>query len=343
MTRLLTLLFACLFTSTLASAHHSTVAIYDGSQVAEIGGTVKSVSWRNPHGRIILEVEEAGDIVEWRIETPSIGVLRNSGVTDVSIEVGDSIMIAGSPSRRGQPELAARNVLLSSGIEIAFLAAETHFAAGLEGNLVGRGFDQSEVEEAIASADGFFRVWSTIMSDPAAFPMFKGGYPLTEAAEAVVDQWQPLDNDLLMCGTKGMPLIMITPLPVDFTEIGDEILMRIEEYDVRRTIHMAEDAVAPPGEYTQFGFSRGHWEGRTLVVVTDHIQEQYFDPDGVPQSEDMVTIERFMPNEAYDRMDYTINITDPVYFTESFDLSRYFVWFPEMKVSPYECLERDFN
>ena len=105
-------------------------------------------------------------------------------------------------------------------------------------------------------------------------------------------------------GTKGQPLIMITPLSVEFVLQGDDILFNIEEYDVRRVIHMAPDAVA--GEHSQFGFSRGRWEGATLVVETDHIQPQTFDSDGVPQSDQMLTVERFTPTADYARLDYRI-------------------------------------
>lgn len=336
-----TTLFYLAITSSLAYAHHSTVAIYDANQTIEIAGTVAALSWRNPHGQIVLTVEdESGESVEWDAVVPSISVLRNYGLDQDLISVGDHIAIAGSPSRRNIPVMAARNILLSSGYELAFGAASAHFEAGKSGKLIGQAYDQSNVESATASADGFFRVWSTIMSDPDAFPMFKGGYPLTQLAEAVVARWDPLDNDLLRCGTKGTPLIMITPLPIEFVLDGNDILMRIEEYDALRTIHMAEDAVAPD-EHTQFGFSRGHWEDTVLVVETDHIRAQYFDSDGVWQSENMKTVERFMPNEAYDRLDYILTVTDSEYFTRSFNLSRYFVWLPEMSVHPYECLERN--
>ena len=35
-----------------------------------------------------------------------------------------------------------------------------------------------------------------------------------------------------------------------------------------------------------------------------------------------------------------LTTTDPVNFTRSFELKRYFVWKPENKVHPYECLDR---
>ena len=115
--------------------------------------------------------------------------------------------------------------------------------------------------------------------------------------------------------------------------------MRLEEYDARRLIHMSPNAVAP-NEHTLFGFSRGHWEDNGLVVVTDHIAEGYFDHMGARQSDQISVVERFIPNADYGCLDYEITVTDPVYFSEPFTLTRYYVWFPEMSVHDYECLER---
>jgi hypothetical protein len=320
-------------------AHHSTVAIYDSNRTVEVTGIVEEISWRNPHGQLMLR---ADDGALWEAEMPATVVLRILGIRQDLIDVGDRITMAGSPARRAEHEMNARNVLLATGYELAFGGNNPHFPAGRNGNLIGRSYDDSNADEAIANADGIFRVWSTNMTDPAAFPMFKGGYPINEAARDEIARWDPLDNDLLRCGTKGMPLIMITPAPVEFVRDGDTIRMRIEEYDSRRTIHMSDDA-EPPEEPTQMGFSRGRFEGETLVVETTHLKAQYFDPDGVPQSDRISLVERFTPNEDFSRLDYAVTVTDPVYFTEPFELSRYFVWRPGMTVANYNCLERDWN
>jgi len=334
--------FAALFlVTTGAAAHHSTAAIYDGSRTVEVTGTVDAISWRNPHGQILLSARDtAGKTVQWTIEMPATVVLRILGIGQDFISVGDRITVAGAPARKNSSAMNGRNVLLSSGYELAFGANVPYFPAGKNGNLIGRSYDKSNVAQATAKADGIFRVWSTNMTDPAAFPMFKGGYPLTPAAQAIVAKWDPLNNELLRCGTKGTPLIMITPAPVEFVRDGERILMRIEEYDSLRVIHMNPKEPAP-AKPSQFGFSRGRFEGRTLVVETDHIQKQTFDPDGVPQSEGMKLVERFTPNADNSRLDYRITVTDPVYFTRSFDLTRYFVWKPEMTVARYNCLERN--
>jgi hypothetical protein len=324
----------------VAHAHHSQAGMFDARKTIEVSGVVKSVSWRNPHGQILLTVtDEKGIETVWDAETASVSILRNRGVDGSSIRVGDRITIAGSPSVRNRPEILARSILLSNGTEFTFGSPTPYFAAGKAGRVVGGTKTAGDVAAAKAKADGLFRVWSTIMSDPAAFPMFKGGYPLTAAGKAGLATWNPRDNILLKCGTKGTPLIMISPLPMEFVRDGDRIIMRLEEYDAVRTIHMNPKAVAPAA-HTLFGFSRGRWEGRTLVVETDHIAAGYFDHEGTPQSNQIKTVERFTPNADYSRLDYILTTTDPANFTKPFDLTRYFVWKPENRVHPYECLDR---
>ena len=324
----------------LAHAHHSQAGIFDSRKTIEISGVIKSVSWRNPHGQILLSVkDEKGAETVWDAETASISILRNRGVDGNSVHVGDRITIAGSPSMRNRPEILARNVLLPNDYEFTFGSDSAYFPAGKAGRLIGATKVVANVTAAKAKADGLFRVWSTIMSDPAAFPMFKGGYPMTDAGRAGLAKWNPRDNSLLKCGTKGTPLIMISPIPMEFIKKGDTIVLRLEEYDSVRTIHMNPKDAAP-AKQTLFGFSRGRWEGTILIVETDHIAAGYFDHLGMPQSEQIKTVERFIPNADYSRLDYTLTTTDPVNFTKPFELKRYFVWKPENTVHPYECLDR---
>ena len=338
--RLLSLVLGLIAFVSVAHAHHSQAGIYDSRKTIEVSGVIKAVSWRNPHGQILLSVkDEKGVETVWDAETASISILRNRGVDGSPVHVGDRVTIAGSPSSRNRPEILARNMLLPSGYEFTFGSASAYFPAGKAGRVTGAVKADGNVAAAKAKADGLFRVWSTIMSDPAAFPMFKGGYPLTAAGKAGLAKWNPRNNNLLKCGTKGTPLIMISPLPMDFTKKGDDIIMRLEEYDTVRTIHMNPKAVAP-ATHTLFGFSRGRWDGTTLVVETDHISGGYFDHEGTPQSDQIKTVERFIPNADYTRLDYTLTTTDPVNFTKPFELKRYFVWKPENRVYPYECLDR---
>ena len=198
-----------------AHAHHSQAGIFDSRKTIEVSGVVRSVSWRNPHGQILLSVKDGKGVeTVWDAETASISILRNRGVDGSSIHVGDRLTIAGSPSLRNRPEILARNVLLPNGYEFTFGSTDAYLPAGKAGRLLGSVKTDVDVAAAKAKADGLFRVWSTIMSDPAAFPMFKGGYPLSGAGKDELAKWNPRNNILLKCGTKGTPLIMISPLPM---------------------------------------------------------------------------------------------------------------------------------
>ena len=78
-------------------------------------------------------------------------------------------------------------------------------------------------------------------------------------------------------------------------------------------------------------------DGNTLVVETDSISAEFFDYEGTPQSSDARYIERFVPTDDSSRLNYRITVVDPATFTETFELSRYFVWRPELVVNPYDC------
>jgi len=122
-----------------AHAHHSQAGIFDASKTIEVSGVIKSVSWRNPHGQILLSVKDAKGVeTVWDAETASISILRNRGVDGSSIHAGDRVTIAGSPSMRNRPEILARSVLLPNGNEFTFGSDTPYFAAGKAGRLVGK-------------------------------------------------------------------------------------------------------------------------------------------------------------------------------------------------------------
>jgi hypothetical protein len=83
----------------VARAHHSQAGIFESTRTIEVTGVIKSVSWRNPHGQILLAVrDQAGKETVWDAETASISILRNRGADGSSIRVRDRVTIAGSPS-----------------------------------------------------------------------------------------------------------------------------------------------------------------------------------------------------------------------------------------------------
>jgi hypothetical protein len=330
------LLSLCGFAAAPAHGHHSFVGFYDQNRIVEVEGVVRSLSWSNPHGTIVLDVTDAaGRVTEWRIETGSISVLRVRGFDREFVRVGDRVRLAGEAALKRENGLYARNMLLPSGEEVLLsIGISPRWTDPDTGALLEARFDDSVAEAARREADGIFRVWSTVLDDPASFPMFKGGYPLTEAALARKAEWDSSDIVQLGCAPKGMPALMITPFPIEFSRRGDDIVIRFEEDDAERLIVMGS---AAPGAPALLGRSRGRFEGDTLVVETDRVSAEYFDGEGTPLGARARFVERFTPSADGRRLDYVIEISDPEAFTETFELERYFVWRPELKVKPYDC------
>ncbi len=322
-----------------ALAHHSTLGFFDRDQVIEIEGELLSVSMVNPHVRFVVAVTDAsGNTVPWEVETSAVSVLRTRGLDQAFMEVGDHVRVAGNPSRRGRPEMSGLTLLLENGTEVVTaLRGSPYFTNPDDGNLLAPAFDPAAEEEARRSANGIFRVWSTVLDDRASFPMFKGQYPLTAQAQQQRDAWNVQDEEQLRCWEKGMPLLMITPVPIEFVQAGEDIRLRFEEDDAERLIHMTSDAgdsnVAP----SLLGHSTGRWEGRTLIVETSKISFPYLDDRGAPQSPEVHLLERFTLSEDEDQLDYRVTITDPATFTAPFDLTRYWIWRPEVTVGRWDC------
>jgi len=318
-----------LFLAQVAQSHHSSIGIYDEENLVEIEGVVTSVRWRNPHASYTIAVsDENGRAVEWQIETGSVSTLRLRGVDRNFIQVGDRVRLAGQSSLRGLPEMFAQNMLLDNGQEVLLRAvSKPYWPAGLRGDLYERGVDERRAEEGRRIADGIYRIWSPIFDDPDAYPL----------AQALKAQWDPRASPYTACRPKAMPYIMATAYPLEFIAQGDDLLIRIEEFDTERLIHLNESRSSIPESYSLLGYSRGRWDGKTLTVETDKVEASILYTDGTPQSRAIHLVEQFEMNEAEDRLKYHLTITDPETFAETLAFSRYWVWQPDIRLQPYNC------
>ena len=293
----------------VTAAHHSVSAQFDRDATIEIEGKVTRVSWQNPHVRFTVSApDEDGEVV-------------------------------------GPPHQADK---------IVFLVAQGLDAQGVRGDV-----DQDVIEKLTGETGpgfatsggvsdpsrGLFRVWSTPFSAPMLFPedvdfdFDLDRYPLTAAARVGLAAWdQVTDNPTLNCAAKGMPTIMEQPFPMEFVDAGDVILLRLEEYDLTRTIHMNSGATPPEEVASPLVVSAGRWEGRTLVVSTNRINWPHFDTVGIPLSEAAQLVERFTPSVDGDRLSYDLTVTDPATFTQPVTLAKHWVWIPGVEVGSYACV-----
>lgn len=333
--RISCLVAVCLLLGQLGIGAHHSGSEYDRTTI-EIQGQLLEVAWQNPHVHFIVQAADpSGKMQTWDIEANSLSILRRTDATPENLKVGDTIKVAGSPSRRAPNRMWAMNILAANGREIVLgPGIKPRWQAAASGSKS----TWFEGGTAANKAAGLFRVWSTKFNEPGG--LWRRDYPLTDAAKESRAAFNPLTDTVAPgCRPKGMPTIMEQPYPMEFVRKGDAILLRLEEYDTVRTIDMAPGAKVDLLPKTLLGRSTGRWEGETLVVTTSRIDWPYFDPSGVPQGPSSSIVERFTPASDGTRLNYTMTVTDPATFTSPLELSRSWVWRPDETVKPYNCVE----
>ncbi len=332
---LLATAMGCLLSTACATAlaHHS-FAEYDQSQMIELQGKLVDVAWQNPH--VHFKLLAGGKT--WDIESNSLSILRRTNATSDNLKAGDSVKMAGWPSRRAPDRMFVTNVLPEHGQELVLdLRSKPRWSAsavGLQTTWMGKG-------TAAKGEATILTTWSTDLSDPStAFPWRQPSeYPLTAKAKQALARWDPIHDTVAPgCQAKGMPTMIEAPYPMEFVDKGDTLLLRMEEYDAVRTIHMKAAGDGAKQPRTLLGYSVGHWEGKTLLVDTTRIDWRYFDPSGVPLGPDAHIVERFSMNADGSVLTDELTTTDPDTFTRPLTLKRAWVRRPGEQVKPYNCV-----
>ena len=325
-----------------AAAHHGPHAepLYNTGQLVELEGVVTDVFWRNPHARFRIRVTagpQTGEI--WEMETNPPGPLMRTGFTPDLLPIGSQVKVAGLVSRRKPRNMGLFNVLLPNGLEFADMARPNPLRFADERlSLEQAQANQARVEAAIQEAEGIFRVWGRERTSVFRFDESV----LTGAAKAAKVTYDPrTDLAILDCIPPGMPTGMMVPSLFEFVDVGGTIELRVQEYDLVRTIHMSSDLDSEAQPATPLGFSVGRWEGDTLVVTTTRVDWPLSDYNGVPQSSDAMHIERFTPSADGQTMDYELTSIDPVNLIGSPVRPGNFTWRPGREIEPFECVVWD--
>ncbi len=326
----ITLFLATLLISTGLVAHHATSVAFDMENLGTIEGDVVSVFWRNPHIVVTIERVSASGVREtWTAEAGSVNSLQRIGIGPDIVSIGDRVSLMGALSREGLPAMAAYTMTLPDGNEIALWPQRA--------SEIGRGappapFSSEAVAAGEREARGIFRVWSRTTGS------LQGELPLSEAALDARAAWNPLTDDpALRCEPPGMPMMMDNPYPIQFTDEGETMTLRLEEWDGLRTIDMRPGATADNKPTSPTGYSIGRWEGSTLVVETTRISERFFDDLGTPQSDESQVIERFALSDDEAHIDYVMTVNDPYTFTDTVTLTGSWDWVAGEQIKDFNC------
>ena len=100
---------AVLLTASAASAHHGW-GHYDAAQVLTLTGTIKAMSYANPHGTLTLEVPGK----TWTVTLAPPFRMQNRGLPAEALKEGTTVTVVGYPNRTDPIEMRAERITVSN-------------------------------------------------------------------------------------------------------------------------------------------------------------------------------------------------------------------------------------
>jgi hypothetical protein len=130
--------------------------------------------------------------------------------------------------------------------------------------------------------------------------------------------WLTADPEI-KCYMPGVPRATYMPFPFQIVQTPKHILIAYEFAGATRTIYMDSRSESPVD--TWMGWSRGRWDGETLVVdVTSFNDQTWFDRAGNFHSDALHIVERYTATSP-DALRYEVTIEDPKVFTRPWKMS----------------------
>jgi hypothetical protein len=201
---------------------------------------------------------------------------------------------------------------------------------------------------------GYDRTFRPVTSPPMPPSQSAKLLPLT-ASEAASRQHHldmekagtPIADAPTQCLPHGVPRLIASPYPIQFVYSPGLITILHEVAHNVRLIHMDGRAAPPDTPPTFLGYSVGHWEGDTLVVVTDHFNDRtQIDEEALSHGLKLKVTERitkFTNKYGGVELRNLITIEDPEHFTQPWTAERLFPWRGDIRIAEYSCEENNRN
>jgi hypothetical protein len=152
-------------------------------------------------------------------------------------------------------------------------------------------------------------------------------------------------NGFAMPGTNCLPVGI--PLVTNFSEFSKIvqtpglIIMLLELNNSYRQIYTDGRKLPADPSPSWLGYSTGRWEGDTLVVETNGLNDKgWLDAQGHPQSEAMQITERYHRRD-FGHMDVETTFDDPKMYTRPFTIKVNQLLQPDTDVLEYVCAENE--
>ena len=150
----------------------------------------------------------------------------------------------------------------------------------------------------------------------------------------------PLEYPHARCLPGSIPLAMFV-FTFKMIQTPQEIVMLPETADPPRQIYTDGRSLPKDPDPSWMGYSVGKWEGDTLVVETNGLNDQgWLDALGHPRSESMRITERYHRRD-FGNMDLEVNFVDPKYYTRPFSVKAVLRLIPDSDLLEYVCAENE--
>jgi Family of unknown function (DUF6152) len=299
-----------------ARAHHAFATEFDASLEGEVKGEVTRVWWQNPHIRYDVAMKMPdGSVEQWALLPPgNLPTYRRENWTEQTVQVGYQVTATGNLGRDGAKKLYATCIDIGSGPEKGRQLGRCVNAGATTQVTADPNVDYTvQANDYEADISGYWDnryKFQVTVDDFQPKPM-----PMTPAAKAIYEGRKYGDDHVLRCLPAGLPRIFGSPYPMQVVDAGTHYLMVFLQDNTPRRVWM--DDRDPPAEQplTSMGFSKGRWEGRTLVIETTMLLPGWLDGSGYPLSggADTRIVERWTPAADGLTMDRTMTIHDKLY------------------------------
>ena len=142
------------------------------------------------------------------------------------------------------------------------------------------------------------------------------------------------------CVPGGIP-IALWVFTFKMIQTPQEIVQLSETADPPRQIYTDGRSLPRNPDPIWMGYSVGRWQGDTLVVETNGLNDQgWLDAFGHPRSEAMRITERYRRRD-FGHMDLEIAFNDPTYYTRPFSIKAVLNLVPDSDLLEYVCNENE--
>jgi hypothetical protein len=106
--RTILFVFAAILSAGTASAHHGWGS-YDASKAFTISAPVETLSWADPHARIMLKYEGT----TWEATLAPLSRMQARGLSEEMLKPGTPVVVLGYPSTRNEHEMRAERITVA--------------------------------------------------------------------------------------------------------------------------------------------------------------------------------------------------------------------------------------